>query len=108
MADFRLIMTLLTQQRPYRQIEDLASCSHRTIARAKRVLDIEHILASRDGHGSTVVTSQFDPEEWYRSLHDAGIAQSILNRIVSNAELVQLNGPNMRRHVAEQLPLERS
>ena len=45
-----------------------------------------------------MVTSQFDPEDWYKSLHDAVIAESILNRIVSNAEIVQLAGPNMRRH----------
>lgn len=66
--------------------------------------DLLNILASREGKGSTVVTSQFDPEDWYRSLHDAVIAESILNRIVSNAELVQLNGPNMRRHVADRNP----
>lgn len=60
--------------------------------------ELLNILASREGRGSTVVTSQFDPEDWYKSLHDAVIAESILNRIVSNAELVQLAGPNMRRH----------
>lgn len=47
------------------------------------------------------MTSQFDPQDWYKSLHDAVIAESILNRIVSNAELVQLGGPNMRRHLAD-------
>ncbi|XBH22887.1 ATP-binding protein [Jonesiaceae bacterium BS-20] len=45
-----------------------------------------------------MVTNQFDPQDWYKSLHDAVIAESILNRIVSNAEIVQLAGPNMRRH----------
>ena len=59
-----------------------------------------NILAAREGHGSTAVTSQFDPEDWYKSLHDAVIAESILNRIVSNAEIVQLDGPNMRRHTS--------
>lgn len=58
--------------------------------------------------GSTgVVTlgrAQFDPQDWYKSLHDAVVAESILNRIVSNAELVQLDGPNMRRHLAETSP----
>lgn len=29
---------------------------------------------------------------------DAVIAESILNRIVSNAEIIQLAGPNMRRY----------
>lgn len=62
--------------------------------------ELLNILASREGRGSTVVTSQFDPEDWYKSLHDAVIAESILNRIVANAEIVQLAGPNMRRHTA--------
>lgn len=43
MADYRLIMSLLVQQHPYRQIEVMASCSHRAIARARRVLDEEHL-----------------------------------------------------------------
>jgi len=64
--------------------------------------ELLNILAAREGRGSTVVTSQFDPEDWYRSLHDAVIAESILNRIVSTAELVQLDGPNMRRHGHQQ------
>ncbi|MGJ0205196.1 ATP-binding protein [Leucobacter sp. gxy201] len=62
--------------------------------------ELLNILASRENRGSTVVTSQFDPEDWYKSLHDAVIAESILNRIVSNVEIVQLAGPNMRRHTA--------
>lgn len=60
--------------------------------------ELLNILAAREGRGATVVASQFDPEDWYRSLHDAVIAESILNRIVSAAELIQLDGPNMRRH----------
>lgn len=67
---------------------------------SENAAELLNILAAREGRGSTVVTSQFDPEDWYKSLHDAVIAESILNRIVSNAEIVQLAGPNMRRHVA--------
>nr|WP_268968396.1 ATP-binding protein [Tomitella gaofuii] len=63
--------------------------------------ELLNILAARDGRGSTLVTSQFDPPDWYKSLQDAVIAESILNRIVANAELVSLDGPNMRRHLAE-------
>lgn len=62
--------------------------------------ELLNILAAREGRGATVVTSQFDPEDWYKSLHDAVVAESILNRLVSNAEIVQLSGPNMRRHAA--------
>lgn len=74
MTDYRLIMTLLAQQRPYRQVEDLASCSHRAIARAKRVLDEEHIttedqiaaLCAEDldrlfTDGRKTITSEFVP-----------------------------------------------
>ena len=43
MADYRLIMTLLVQQYPYRQIEVMAGCSHRAIARAGRVLEAEQV-----------------------------------------------------------------
>lgn len=68
-----------------------------TSATAAQLLNI---LAAQEGHGSTAVTSQFDPEDWYKSLHDAVIAESIQNRIASNAEIVQLDGPNMRRHTS--------
>ncbi len=60
--------------------------------------ELLNILAGRENRGATVVTSQFDPEDWYKSLHDAVVAESILNRIISTSELIQLDGPNMRRH----------
>lgn len=45
MADYRQVMTLLLQGYPYRQIESMAGCSHRTIAKAARVLD-EEVLST--------------------------------------------------------------
>ncbi|MNW37695.1 transposase/IS protein [compost metagenome] len=60
--------------------------------------ELLNILAVREHRGSTIITSQFDPKDWYRSLHDAVIAESILNRLVSKSEMIQLDGPNMRRH----------
>lgn len=44
--------------------------------------EVLNILAARERRGTTVVTSQFDPQDWYKSLHDAVVAESILNRIV--------------------------
>lgn len=38
-TDYRLILTLLLRGLSYRQIEANAACSHRAIARAKKVLD---------------------------------------------------------------------
>ncbi len=43
MADYRHVMALLVQGRPYRQIESMAACSHRTIAKARSVLDDEQL-----------------------------------------------------------------
>ncbi|MDO5745849.1 MAG: ATP-binding protein [Micrococcaceae bacterium] len=64
--------------------------------------ELLNILAARENRGSTVVSSQFDPEDWYKSLHDTVIAESILNRIVSTSEIIQLDGPNMRQHTHKQ------
>ncbi|MBF9337678.1 transposase, partial [Microbacterium lacticum] len=41
MTDYRFVMGLLLQGYAYRQIEAMAGCSHRAIARARRVLDEE-------------------------------------------------------------------
>ena len=71
-----------------------------TMATTSKLLNI---LASREGRGATIVTSQFDPKDWYKSLHDAVIAESILSRLVSVSEIVQLDGPNMRRETHEPL-----
>lgn len=37
MTDYRLVMSLLIQNMSYRQIESLATCSHATIAKAKKI-----------------------------------------------------------------------
>lgn len=37
------------------------------------------ILAAREGRGPTIVTSQFNPEEWYTALADKVVAESLLN-----------------------------
>ena len=38
----------------------------------------------------------------HKSLHDAVIAESILSRLVSVSEIVQLDGPNMRKKSRQQ------
>ena len=42
------------------------------------------------------MTSQFTPDEWCKSIPDAVIVESILNRLVVGAEIITLEGPNMR------------
>jgi len=41
MTDYRFVLGLLVQGYAYRQIEVMAGCSHRAIARARRVMDVE-------------------------------------------------------------------
>ena len=41
MADYRHIMSLLMRGYSYREVEALVGCSHRTIAKARQVLDGE-------------------------------------------------------------------
>jgi len=72
MADYRHIMTLLLQERSYRQIASVVGCSQRAIARARRVVDEQHFttasqvdaLTGEDierlfGDGRKSITGQF-------------------------------------------------
>ncbi|MGM7672212.1 IS21 family transposase [Microbacterium sp. A93] len=61
MADYRLVMSLLVQGYPYRQIEMMAACSHRTIAKARKVVD-DHAWSTRediDGLGAEDIDRLF-------------------------------------------------
>ncbi|WP_246819496.1 ATP-binding protein [Corynebacterium sp. HMSC034E11] len=39
------------------------------------------------------MTSQFTPDEWYKSIPDAVIVESILNRLVAGAEITHSKDP---------------
>ena len=53
MTDYRYVMGLLLQGLAYRQIEAMAGCSHRAIARARRVLDDERLTTAEQVEGLT-------------------------------------------------------
>lgn len=46
MTDYRLVMSLLLQDRSYRDIEAIAGCLHRTIAKAKKVCHDHGLIAT--------------------------------------------------------------
>ena len=52
-----------------------------------------NILSERESNRSTIVTSQFTPQDWYRSIPDAVIAESILNRLIAGGEIITLEDP---------------
>lgn len=58
--------------------------------------ELFNLLAAREQRGSTMVTSQFTPDEWYTSIPDKVVAESILNRLIGGAEIINIDGPNMR------------
>jgi DNA replication protein DnaC len=65
------------------------------------IIDLFEIVESREGSGATAFASQIDPDEWYLRIDAEVVADSTLNRIVKRARLIDIDGPNMREHMAE-------
>jgi transposase len=61
MADYRHIMSLLVRGYTYREVEALAGCSHRTIAKARQVLDTEALTT--DGQVKALTVEDLD--RWF-------------------------------------------
>jgi DNA replication protein DnaC len=54
------------------------------------------ILDDRQGHGATLITSQFPVAQWHDVIADPTVADAILDRLVHNAYRLQLGGKSMR------------
>lgn len=104
MADYRKIVLLLLEQRPYRKIEAMADRSHGSIARACRVLCEQQLVSAAQVEALTIedldrifsdgrksFTGEFVPIMLEK------IEESTLTRIVSHAGVLQFASPNMRR-----------
>ena len=59
-------------------------------------LQIFKVMEYRYGHKSTIIASQLDPEEWHRNFGASLLADSILDRIVSNSYKIILSGDSLR------------
>jgi len=57
------------------------------------------LLEDRYGNGSIIVTSQLPFEEFYTFLEDATatLAEAILDRMSANADIINLEGPSLRK-----------
>lgn len=55
------------------------------------------LLDDREQRGSVVVTSQLPIKLWHGQFKDPTLADAILDRLVHNAELVELTGESMRK-----------
>lgn len=67
----------------------------------QNAIDLFEIMEAREGRRSTLIASQLEPNEWYLRIEGELMADSILNRIATAARYVDLEGPNMRKHLAE-------
>ncbi len=59
--------------------------------------DLLEILEERYGRRSTIVTSQLPVDKWHDVIGDATYADAILDRLVHNAQRIDLTGDSLRR-----------
>jgi DNA replication protein DnaC len=55
------------------------------------------IIEDRHGKHSTIITSQLPIKQWYDVIGEKTIADAILDRIVHNAQRIELKGESLRR-----------
>jgi DNA replication protein DnaC len=59
--------------------------------------DLLEILEERYGRRSTIVTSQLPIDKWHAAIGDPTFADAILDRLVHNAQRIELAGESLRR-----------
>ncbi len=59
--------------------------------------DLLEILEERYGRKSTIVTSQLPIENWHQAIGDPTYADAILDRLVHNAQRINLTGDSLRK-----------
>ena len=67
-------------------------------------VDLFEILEAREGRRATLIASQLEPNEWYLRIEGELIAGSILGRVASACRYLDIDGPNMRKWLAENRP----
>jgi DNA replication protein DnaC len=67
--------------------------------------DLLEIVEERDGRGATLITSQIPVDRWHDLIGDPTLADAILDRIVHNANRIQLRGDSLRRKRAQEVAM---
>ena len=62
----------------------------------QEIIDIFKIMEYRHSRNSTIFCSQYDPVEWHRRLGTDPLAESIIDRIISNSHKMILAGDSLR------------
>ena len=71
--------------------------------KAAEARDLLEIVEDRTNQSSLIITSQLPIQEWHSYLHNATIADAILDRIVHNAYKIELSGESQRKEKAKNM-----
>lgn len=63
--------------------------------------DLLELMDDRYGKRSTVMISQLPTEEWYGCVGDNTLADAILDRLMHNAQRLDMKGESMRKRLAQ-------
>ncbi len=61
------------------------------------------IIEDRHEKGAIIFTSQLPVNEWYEIIGEKTVADAIMDRLVHNAQRIELTGESMRRKRAKKL-----
>ena len=70
----------------------------------QNAVDLFKILEGHNEKVATLIASQLEPHEWYLWIEGGSMADSILGRAASAARRYDLDGPDMRRYFAKDMP----
>ncbi len=71
--------------------------------KAAEARDLLEIVEDRVNQSSLIITSQLPIKEWHGYLHNATIADAILDRVVHNAYKIEIDGPSQRKENAKKV-----
>jgi len=63
--------------------------------------DLLELMDDRYGKSATIVISQLPTEEWYGCVGDNTLADAILDRLMHNAQRLEMKGESMRKRLAQ-------
>jgi len=69
--------------------------------KATEARDLLEIVEDRTNLSSLIITSQLPIQDWHGYLHNATIADAILDRIVHNSYKIEIEGPSQRKENAK-------
>jgi len=69
---------------------------------SSRALLLE-VIEDRHGKHSTIITSQLPVSKWYDVIGEKTVADAILDRLVNNAQRLELKGESLRRKLGKKI-----